>query len=149
MRTGAVFVAYYAREKSLTNATLFLVHLHRHFQEYGISVSGSVIQTDNGTEFTAPWHSRKATVFSSESFGSEKGFLRKAAYYQAQFNCTRHNSYKGNTPLALERKTNPGLPAEALVLIRMILNMLIFQYKDELARWSKVAPEGTMCLQIP
>lgn len=132
VRTGAVFVAY-AREKSLTNATLFLVHLHRHFQEYGISVSGSVIQTDNGTEFTSPWNSRKVTVFTrvvenclgathhlippgaktyqsdvesfhrwveeelyaSESFHSEKEFLRKAAYYQAQFNCTRHNSYKG------------------------------------------------------
>ena len=53
----------YAREKSVTNATLFLVHLHRHFQEYGISVAGSVIQTDNGTEFTSPWNSRKVTAF--------------------------------------------------------------------------------------
>ena len=62
VRRGAVFVAY-AREKSLTHSTLFLVHLHRQFQEYVISVSGSGNQTDNGTEFTAPWNSRKVTGF--------------------------------------------------------------------------------------
>ena len=34
-------------------------------------------------------------LYASESFHSEQQFLRKAAYYQAQFNCMRHNSYKG------------------------------------------------------
>ncbi|WP_156789683.1 hypothetical protein [Gracilinema caldarium] len=62
MRTGAVFMAY-GREKSVTNAALFLLHLHKHLQRFGLSLAGSVIQTDNGTEFTAPWNSDKVTMF--------------------------------------------------------------------------------------
>jgi len=186
VRTGAVFMAY-AREKSVTHATLFLLHLHRHFQEYGISLSGSVIQTDNGTEFTAPWNSRKVTAFTqvvekclgathhlippgaktyqsdvesfhrlveeylyaAEPFGSEKESLRKAVLYQASFNCTRKNSYKGDTPLNLVRETYPGLPLEALVFIPVILDNLLVPYKDELAQLAKVGTGSTMCLHFP
>jgi len=32
-------------------------------QAYGMSLRGSVVQTDNGTEFTSPWNSPKVTVF--------------------------------------------------------------------------------------
>ncbi|TCW60819.1 helix-turn-helix domain-containing protein [Treponema sp. J25] len=62
VRTGAIFIAY-GREKSVTNAALFLLALYRHFQGYGIRLEGSVVQTDNGTEFTAPWNSTKVTIF--------------------------------------------------------------------------------------
>jgi len=62
VRTGAVFMAY-GREKSVTNAALFLLHLHKHLQRFGLSLAESVIQTDNGTEFTAPWNSNKVTMF--------------------------------------------------------------------------------------
>jgi hypothetical protein len=75
--------------------------------------------------------------------------LRKAAFYQAEFNCKRRNSYKGDTPLNLVRETYPGLPAEALVFIPVILDNLLVQYKDELAQWARVGPEGTMCLHVP
>ncbi len=62
VRTGALFIAY-GREKSVTNASLFLLTLYEHFQRYGIRFEGAVVQTDNGTEFTAPWNSTKVTIF--------------------------------------------------------------------------------------
>ena len=37
VRTGALFFSY-AREKSVTNAALFLLHLHQHLQSYGLSL---------------------------------------------------------------------------------------------------------------
>lgn len=173
VRTGALFFAY-AREKSLTNAAMFLLHLHQHVLSYGLTLRGSVIQTDNGTEFTSPWNSSKVTVFTqvvqkclgathhlippgaktyqsdvetshrwveeelyaAETFASEKEFLRKAAYYQAWFNCRRHNRYKGDTPLNLMRETYPGLKAEALVFLPVVLDNLLVQYKAELAQWA-------------
>ncbi|MFN3533713.1 MAG: helix-turn-helix domain-containing protein [Candidatus Brocadia sp.] len=173
VRTGALFIAY-GREKSVTNASLFLLALYRHFQSYGIRLDGSVVQTDNGTEFTAPWNSHKVTIFTkivercwhathhrippgaktfqsdvesshrwieeelyaSETFSSHTEFLIKAAAYQKWFNCTRHNSYKGDTPLHLIRQTYPDLPAEALVFPPVVLDNLLVQYKDELAQWA-------------
>jgi len=62
VRTGALFIAY-ALEKTSTNASLFLLALAEHFQKHGIYLDGSVVQTDNGTEFTAPWNSNKVTLF--------------------------------------------------------------------------------------
>jgi len=75
-------------------------------------------------------------LYAAEPFGSEKEFLRKAAFYKASFNCTRKNSYKGDTPLNLVRETYPGLPLEALVFIPVILDNLLVQDKDELAQWA-------------
>ncbi len=173
VRTGAIFFAY-AREKSVTNAALFLLALYQHFQAYGIRLEGSVVQTDNGTEFTAPWNSPRVTIFTNlvercwgashhrippgaktyqsnvesfhrwieeelyaaETFASEYEFLHKAARYQAWFNCTRYNSYKGDTPLHLFRKTYPEVSADALVFPPVVLDNLLEQYKDVLALWA-------------
>lgn len=173
VRTGAVFFAY-AREKSVTNTALFLLHLYRHLSAQGVRLEESVIQTDNGTEFTSPWNSGEKTLFTqvvekclrakhhlippgaktfqsdvesfhrwveeelyvAESFASLQEFLKKAAYYQAWFNCKRHNRYKGDTPLNLVRQTYPEWKAEALVWIPVVVDNLLVPYKDELAQWA-------------
>jgi hypothetical protein len=62
VRKGTVCFAY-VRDKSVTNAALFLVHLYRHLSSYGISLEGLVVRTDNGTESTNLWNSTKVTVF--------------------------------------------------------------------------------------
>lgn len=121
VRTGAVFMAY-GQEKSVTNTALFLLHLHKHLTRFGLSLAESVIQTDNGTEFTAPWNSNKVTMFTH------------VAYYQAQFNCQRYNHYKRGTPLELVRETYPELQPEALFMKPVILDNLLVQYKTELAQ---------------
>jgi len=58
-------------------------------------------------------------LYAAEPFGSEKEFLKKAAFYQA------------------------------LVFIPVILDNLLVQYKDELAQWARVGPGGTMYLHVP
>lgn len=62
VRTGALFVSY-AIEKTVTNAAIFATLLQRHFDKHGVSLSESVIQTDNGTEFTTPFNSLEETIF--------------------------------------------------------------------------------------
>jgi len=47
-------------------------------------------------------------LYAAEPFGSKKEFLKKAAFYQAEFNCKRRNSYKGNTPLNIVREIIRG-----------------------------------------
>lgn len=47
-------------------------------------------------------------LYAAEPFGSKKEFLKKAAFYQAEFNCKRRNSYKGDTPLNIVRETIRG-----------------------------------------
>lgn len=60
--TGALFFAY-ALEKTVTNASVFLLLLSRHLSKFSVDITGCCIQTDNGTEFTAPWNSIKVTTF--------------------------------------------------------------------------------------
>lgn len=62
VRTGALFICY-AREKTVTNAAIFMLRLQKHFEDHGLSLSGNMVQTDNGTEFTSPWNSMKKTSF--------------------------------------------------------------------------------------
>lgn len=62
VRTGSLFIAF-AREKSITNAMIFLTALHEHCTQYGVSFSNCIIQTDNGSEFTTPWNSLKKSRF--------------------------------------------------------------------------------------
>jgi transposase len=62
VRTGALFISY-AIEKTVTNAAIFATLLQRHMNAYGVSLEASVIQTDNGTEFTTPSHSLETTIF--------------------------------------------------------------------------------------
>lgn len=62
VRTGALFISY-AIEKTVTNAAVFAMLLQRHLHTYGVFLEESVIQTDNGTEFTTPSHSLETTIF--------------------------------------------------------------------------------------
>lgn len=62
VRTGALFLSY-AREKSVTNAAVFMLMLEKHLAAHGVSLKDAVIQTDNGTEFTSAWNSGKTSTF--------------------------------------------------------------------------------------
>lgn len=64
VRTGALYYAY-AMEKSVTNTTMFILSLAEHLKTYGIDLSESIIQTDNGTEFTTPWNSLENSSFTN------------------------------------------------------------------------------------
>lgn len=55
IRTGAAFICY-ALEKTVTNASIFMVLLEKHLKKYNVDLKGCKIQTDNGTEFTTPWN---------------------------------------------------------------------------------------------
>ena len=62
VRTGALYYAY-GMEKSSTNTTMFLLRLGEHLKSHGVDISQSVIQTDNGTEFTSGWNSLELSAF--------------------------------------------------------------------------------------
>ena len=62
IRTGALFIGY-TREHSSTSTAIFIYRLLAHLKRYGISPTEITIQTDNGTEFVAPWNSLKKTLF--------------------------------------------------------------------------------------
>lgn len=64
VRTGALFYSY-AMEKSSTNTTMFILHLGEHLKQYGIDLSQSIIQTDNGTEFVSGWNSLATSPFTN------------------------------------------------------------------------------------
>ena len=58
IRTGALFIGY-TQQHSTTSTAIFIYRLLAHLKRYGVKPSEITIQTDNGTEFTAPWNSLK------------------------------------------------------------------------------------------
>ena len=58
IRTGALFIGY-TQQHSTTSTAIFIYRLFTHLKHYGVKPSEITIQTDNGTEFTAPWNSLK------------------------------------------------------------------------------------------
>ena len=62
IRTGALFIGY-TQQHSTTGTAIFIYRLFTHLKHYGVKPSEITIQTDNGTEFTAPWNSLKKTLF--------------------------------------------------------------------------------------
>ena len=64
VRTGAMFLSY-AKEKTVTNATVFLMRLAEHLHAHGVDLTQVTVQTDNGTEFTTPWNSLKDSAFTT------------------------------------------------------------------------------------
>ena len=62
IRTGALFIGY-TQQHNTTSTAIFIYRLLAHLKRYGISPAEITIQTDNGTEFTAPWNSLKKTLF--------------------------------------------------------------------------------------
>ena len=64
VRTGTMFLSY-AKEKTVTNATVFLMRLAEHLHAHGVDLTQVTVQTDNGTEFTTPWNSLKDSAFTT------------------------------------------------------------------------------------
>ena len=62
MKSGANFTAY-AVEKNSTNTAIFLLLLGRRLAKFGVDLSKTTIQTDNGTEFAAAWNTVKKSAF--------------------------------------------------------------------------------------
>mgnify|MGYP003063948442 CR=1 FL=1 len=62
IRTGALFIGY-TQQHSTTGTAIFIYRLFSHLKRYGVNPAEITIQTDNGTEFTAPWNSLKKTLF--------------------------------------------------------------------------------------
>ena len=60
--SGLHYVAY-ADERSLAYASLFVDILINHLQSCGVSLNGSRIQTDNGSEFIGSWNAKKDSAF--------------------------------------------------------------------------------------
>ena len=58
IRTGALFIGY-TQQHSTTGTAIFIYRLFSHLKRYGVNPAEITIQTDNGTEFTAPWNSLK------------------------------------------------------------------------------------------
>ncbi|GAB4367421.1 MAG: hypothetical protein Kow009_04300 [Spirochaetales bacterium] len=142
VRTGGVCFAY-AREKSMTNTTLFLLHLYKHLSAQGvvkclgakhhlIPPGANTFQSD--VESFHRWVEEE--LYAAEPFGSKQLFLKKVAYYQAWFNFKRQNRYNWDTPLNLARQVYLQWKAEALVWIPVVLDNLLVQQKDELAQWA-------------
>lgn len=69
--SGLHYVAY-ADERSLTYSTLFVDILINHLQSCGVSLNGSRIQTDNGSEFIGCWNAKKDSTF-TKTVQSVKG----------------------------------------------------------------------------
>ena len=57
-----IFIGY-TQQHSTTSTSIFIYRLFTHLKRYGIKPSEITIQTDNGTEFTAPWNSLEKTLF--------------------------------------------------------------------------------------
>lgn len=62
VKTGTLFFAF-AREKSSTNTTIFLLLLGRHLAKCGVDLRTVTVQTDNGSEFATPRNSEKDSAF--------------------------------------------------------------------------------------
>ncbi len=60
--SGLHYVAY-ADERSLTYSNLFVDILINHLKSCGVSLNGSRIQTDNGSEFIGSWNAKKDSAF--------------------------------------------------------------------------------------
>ena len=69
--SGLHYVAY-ADERSLTYSSLFVDILINHLQSCGVSLNGSRIQTDNGSEFIGSWNAKKDSAF-TKTVQSVKG----------------------------------------------------------------------------
>jgi len=61
VRTGFTFVSY-AREIGQTNSVNFMIYLADRLESLGVRPKECTIQTDNGTEFVAPWNSGKRSA---------------------------------------------------------------------------------------
>ena len=62
VKTGALYVCF-AREKTVTNTSLFLNNLLNHLEKKRVNLKEITIQTDNGKEFTNGYFAKKRSLF--------------------------------------------------------------------------------------
>jgi transposase len=62
VKSGALFVCP-AYTKECTNAAVFAAYLLEHLRRFGIDVSKTIIQTDNGTEYCGNWRAGSSSPF--------------------------------------------------------------------------------------
>ena len=62
VKTGAAFHSF-AYEKTNINAASFVTYLLEHLKRHGITVSDTIIQTDNGAEFVGNWRPQSQSIF--------------------------------------------------------------------------------------
>ena len=60
--SGMMFLGF-ADERSLTYATLFAEYLNCHLQRSGADLSGTVRQTDNGSEYIGSWQAKDSSSY--------------------------------------------------------------------------------------
>ena len=60
--SGLQYIAY-ARQRALCYSALFAQYVLDHLQRCGLDLHGSVLQTDNGSEFIGAWNARDDSVF--------------------------------------------------------------------------------------
>jgi transposase len=60
--TGLLFMGF-ARERSLTNATLFAEYINQSLQSLGAGLSKTTRQTDNGCEYVGSWQAKKDSAY--------------------------------------------------------------------------------------
>jgi len=62
MVAGLQFLGF-ASEKSLTHSTLFINCIIKHLAFCGVNLNGSIIQSDNGSEFVGSWNAHEDSEF--------------------------------------------------------------------------------------
>jgi hypothetical protein len=91
--TGLLFMGF-AQERSLTNSTLFAAHLNRALADCGVTLSGTLRQTDHGSEYIGSVLAKSPSAYTRtvESIsGQIHGTIPPGAYtYQADVE-TVHN----------------------------------------------------------
>jgi len=62
MTTGLLFMGF-GNEKSLTYSVLFAHYIHLHFKRYGVDLSETTRQTDNGSEYIGSWNAKESSGY--------------------------------------------------------------------------------------
>jgi len=63
--TGLMFLGF-ADQKSLTYSTLFAKYINHHLLKYGVDLSKTIRQSDNGSEYIGSWHAKDDSIYTKE-----------------------------------------------------------------------------------
>ncbi|MFC1512460.1 helix-turn-helix domain-containing protein [bacterium] len=73
--TGMMYLGF-ANEKSLSHSTLFAEYMNTHLTNLGVSLSNTIRQTDNGSEYIGSWNAKEISSYTRkvESIKGQKHF---------------------------------------------------------------------------
>jgi transposase len=63
--SGLMFLGF-ADQKSLIYATLFARYINHHLLKYGVDLSKTIRQTDNGSEYIGSWQAKSDSIYTKE-----------------------------------------------------------------------------------